>query len=64
MKKQIFMLMKDKVKQLFPGNKAKQKLYTDEYDSAKIHMTHSSADSYARGEVRRKFTPKKPKGRK
>ena len=58
------MLMKDKVKQLFPGNKAKQKLYTDEYDSAKIHMTHSSADSYARSEVRRKFTPKKPKGRK
>jgi len=27
-------------------------------------MSHTSADSYARGEVRRKFTPKKPKGRK
>ncbi len=57
------MLAKDRVKKLFPGNKEKQKLYTDD-DSAKIHMTHTSADSYARGEVRRKFTPKKPKGRK
>jgi hypothetical protein len=64
MKKQLFMLMKDKVKNCFLEIKEKQKLYTDEYDSAKIHMTHSSADSYARGEVRRKFTPKKPRGRK
>jgi len=51
-----FMLFKDVVKKLYPGNKAKQKEYTEVYNSAKIHMTHSSADSYARGEVRRKFT--------
>ena len=51
MRKQLFMLAKDRVKKLFPGNKEKQKLYTDEYDSAKIHMSHTSADSYARGEV-------------
>ncbi len=49
------MLFKDVVKKLYPGNKAKQKEYTETYNSAKTHMTHSSADSYARGEVRRKF---------
>ena len=59
-----FMLFKDIVKKIYPGNKAKQKEYTEIYDSAKTHMTHSSADSFARGEIRRKFTPKKPKGRK
>ena len=58
------MLFKDIVKGLYPGSKAKQKFYTEEYNSAKIHMSHRSADSYARGEVRRKFNPQKPKGRK
>jgi len=50
------MLFRDVVKKLYPGNKAKQKEYTETYNSAKTHMTHSSADSFARGEVRRKFT--------
>ena len=50
------MMIKHVVKKLYPGNKAKQKEYTETYNNAKTHMTHSSADSYARGEVRRKFT--------
>ena len=52
------MIFKDIVKKLYPGNKKAQATYTDEYNSAKTHMTHTSADSYARAVVRDKFKDK------
>ena len=53
-----FLLLRDVAKKLFPSSKSKQNLYVDEYNSAKIHMTHRSADDYARTVVKDKFKKK------